>query len=275
MICMQLPAPRPQRHLVYQGKMTAMEATEKFRNKLPLNSEINETIRQSSIYVDLAIASARIGASLIATGTYLLHPGRNEPFPALFELMDGKSGKTLCADTRSRKGERGLAVVMKGSEFGLGVNGIRTRFIPTAQPTILRAFPQYRGHYSCEAGTIICVEDDPSTGQALTPVKLFLDRRDTAWMGMVLRSLNEGDGEEKILYVSGSLFDEVAVFTWEQIPIVLDGASGPRKVTIHLGGTSRPAHERMEQEAAKTPGIRALVTASPFDFPTTNPKPTS
>jgi len=222
------------RQLCYEGRMNTFTATEKFRNMVPLNSELDKVVRQPTKNVPVRFLSSA-GTSIILTGTYLLYPAGGAPFPGLFEFRDQRSGKSLCIDTRFCQGERGIALAFQGDSFDFRWDGSRMMFLPRSQPLILKAFPQRNGWKKCEAATMIPVEDIPNSGQQLSPVDLFLERNQDPWFGMVGRSVNLGNSEEKYLFAFGDPSVERAVFVWKPVhPQVEHGEPARRRRMVQV-----------------------------------------
>lgn len=241
-----------QRQLCYEGRMNTFTATEKFRGQVPLNSDLDRVVRQPTEDIPLHILS-NAGTHIMLTGTYLIFPASGAAFPGLFEFRDPRSGKSLCIDTRFCQGERRIALVLEGDSFDFRWDGNRMMFLPRTQPLILKAFPQHNYWYKCEATTMITVEDNPSNGQALVPVKLFLERNIDPWFGQIGRSLNAGNSEEQYLYAFGSPAVERVVFIWKPLQPSIECREPRRKRRIVQVPASAPISK--EPPKAQQPPI--------------------
>lgn len=220
------PIAKPDRRLAYRGAMNSFRAAEKFRGRMPLNSELDAPVRayhKSGQPAELSKAGTR----LIHTDTILIFPESGQPFPGLFEFHDSRSGKVMCMDTIFCKGERRIALVLEGN-YDFAWDKGRVLILPKSQPIVLEAFPQHSGWYECEEKTRITVEDSKASGQVRAKPELFLERERGPWAGRVARGTNSGNHEEMYLYAFGSPMVERAVFTLEEAGPAPAKKEGPR-----------------------------------------------
>lgn len=262
MMCTQPPA-QPSRQFVYRGAMNSFKAADRFRGRMPLNSELDGPVRTHHRTGQPAELS-KAGSKLIHTDTLLLYPEEGHPFPGLFEFHDHRSGRFICMDTLFCKGERRIALVLEG-DYDFTWDRDRMLLLPKVQPIMLEAFPQRNGWYKCEENTRIPVEDSQASGQSRVQPELFLERERGPWAGRVARSTNAGNHDELYLYAFGSPVVDRAVFTIE----------APQLAVAKKGGAADGSKRRVPRRRMVAVPVSAPVQKKEEPKPEPGEKPRS